>query len=114
MCSGLKWCEEHKILNREEQESDEPLELFRNDSAGQGARKFFGFGLRLDGDGVEVEGSIVWLARFDAWLVTVVRCLIERKQSGGQKQKLYADTQGKILELAIAQLTESSQVIVQT
>lgn len=43
-------------------------------------------------EGNRVEGSIVQVARLDAWIATVATCLIERERRGYHRQKIYADT----------------------
>lgn len=40
----------------------------------------------------DVESWIVWLARVDARVTTVVICFTEWETQGGQGQKLYTDT----------------------
>lgn len=76
-------------------------------------RQFVWFNPRADSEEGEVEGSIVWLGLADACLATVLRCLTEQEMCRSQRQKLYTDTHGKMLELAMAQLTENVLVFVQ-
>lgn len=58
-----------------------------------------------------MEESDIWLARVDAWEATVIRCLNDQETREGQGQKLYADTQGKMLELLMAQLAGNAQFL---
>lgn len=67
---------------------------------------------RYDGAG-EVEGSVVYLARVDAWVVTLGKCSTEREARRGQRQKLYADTRVNIPGLPMNQLSGSERVFVQ-
>lgn len=76
-----------------------------------GCLRFFGFNPRGNGKEGEVERSMVWLTRVDAWLVFVVGSLTEQESGGGQQQNLYADKQRRMLELAMVQLTGNKQVL---
>lgn len=80
---------------------------------GAGCFRFFGVEPKEDGEGGEVDGSIVGLHRVGAWMAAVVRCLTERETCGCQLQKLYTETKGITLELSMAQLTGKVQVLMQ-
>lgn len=64
-----------------------------------------------DGAGV-VKVSMFWIDWVDARGVNLARRLTERETWGCQKQKLYADTQGEILELAMWLLIGGVRVFV--
>lgn len=53
---------------------DDYLDLFGNKLGELAVEKFLRFSARSRGDTGEIEGSIVWLARIDAWVTIVVRC----------------------------------------
>lgn len=63
-------------------------------------------------DAGEIEGSIVCLARVDAWVADVVRRLMEWEIRRGRKQKPYADTHGRMLELSVERLIRNIGVLV--
>lgn len=46
------------------------------------ARKFFELNPKEDGEGGDVGGSILWPARVDAWVATVLSCLTDWKTCG--------------------------------
>lgn len=80
---------------------NEDLELSRNDMVIQVVEEFLEFNERSRYGAGEFEGWIVRLARVGAWVGTVVTCLTEQITSGGRRKKSYADTKGKMLELAV-------------
>lgn len=81
----------------------ETLALFRNETAKQVFKEFLGYDPKRE-DGSYVHGTIMSIARLDAWVATVVLCLVEREKRGGQRQKEYADTFGRMLETATKQV----------
>lgn len=60
-----------------------------------------------------MKWSIVWIARVDEWVAAVVRCLPEWETRSCQREKVYADIRGDMLELAMAQRTMKVRVFVQ-
>lgn len=60
-----------------------------------------------------MEGSRVWLARVDASLATVMRCVTEQEAGDGQQPNLYGYRQGNNLDIEIGQLTGNLQIFVQ-
>lgn len=63
-----------------------------------------GFSANSRGSAEEVEKAIIFLALVGAWEGTVAICLTECGTPGGQRQKLYADIERNILELAMQEL----------
>lgn len=59
------------------------------------------------------KGSIAWLTRFHASVASVMRCLTEREMRKFSQQKWYADTQGKILQLAMVPMSWNGWALVQ-
>lgn len=55
-------------------------------------------------DGNHVEGTHVSIARLVAWVMTGVRCLVEEKKRGEQRQKEYAEAHGSTVETVARQL----------
>lgn len=47
-----------------------------------------------------MEGAITFISRLDAGVVTVVHCLGEKENRGGHRQKLYADTNERMINTA--------------
>lgn len=80
---------------------------------GEGCSLNHGSNLKWYGEGGEVERFIVWQAQVDVWAATVMRCLVEHETGRGLQQKMYAARNGKMLELAIAQLTGNLHLSVQ-
>lgn len=76
---------------------DEYLEPFRNEVSTQIAEDSLGFIAKIHSDAGEVERSIFWLARFDAWVAAVAIISTEQEASQGQRGKLYVDTRGNML-----------------
>lgn len=79
---------------REVEQTYERLAMFHNEMAVSVVRKFSGFSPREEGEKEEVERFIVCLARLDAWVVTVVRCLTARETcwvSGGSWTQTHRD-----------------------
>lgn len=50
-----------------------------------------------------VNGSVVWLARLNAWTTVVVTCFMEREKQGGYHQMLCADKSGRMAKLMVEQ-----------
>lgn len=63
-------------------------------------------------NGSMVEGTIMSVARLDAWNATEVSCLVERETCGGHGQQQYTDTYGRMMEVAIKQLIGSVRELV--
>lgn len=63
------------------------LELLQNKVQIVVEEDFLWFSVKRCNCSGEVEGSVVWLSRIDAWLGTVVRCLTERVTKISQQQK---------------------------
>lgn len=78
---------------------DELLEPLKNDE--RRAVLYKCLGLTLSDEGKEgyviVEWSIICLLRLDAWISTVVLCLMERETRGEYHQKVYFDTYRRFL-----------------
>ena len=53
------------------------------------------------------ESSILQLARMDAWIMTVLECMMANEKRGGSRQKLYMETYQKFLPIALGQLSEA-------
>ena len=53
-----------------------------------------------------VEMSIIWLARLDALIMTVLNCMNADEGRGGQRQRLYVYTFTKYLPIAMCQISE--------
>lgn len=51
-----------------------------------------------------VEGKIMSIACLNAWVTTSAHCLVERKNHGGQHQKVYADRDERLVDTATKQL----------
>lgn len=66
--------------------------MFRNELVIGIVVAYLGFIASSHAGAVEVERSIVWVARVDACVVTVSICLTQREAQGGQREKFYADT----------------------
>lgn len=89
----------HQRLDREEQGSDEHLELFQTEMALLFVLKIFGFNFRGDEEEEELKGSYFWLGRVDACGATRMSWLTKLGTGRGQRQELYPDVQGHMLEL---------------
>ena len=100
----------------EEGEEEEMYGLFRNDAAKTVWAQFVSHKVwktskeeeEEDGDDQKEvpESSILQLARMDAWIMTVLDCLLADEKRGGKRQKLYVDTFQKFLPIAMGQLSE--------
>lgn len=118
--SGMKesevkseWLNKQQKFGNDGESNDEYLELFRNEVAPWIVEKLFWFSLKILDDGGELEESIVWLTCVDALAAPVHRCLTGQETGGGQKQKLYAATQGNMPELALDHLIGNVREFVQ-
>ena len=56
------------------------------------------------GDGTVVESSILYLARFDAWIPTVAKCLSIPDGRGGQRQGIFSKYYHSFLTFAVQQI----------
>ena len=97
---------EEEIYEEYEEEDDEKYELFRNERARRVRTEFMaslqGKSVKdmLDSEdegnggenGTEMQSIVLWVARLDAWILTVVKCMSTEESRGGQRQKLYVDT----------------------
>ena len=54
-----------------------------------------------------VHGSILSLARLDAWIVSVIKCLVNNRAKGNEKQKMYIRMFNKFLPQALSQILSS-------
>lgn len=113
VCSRVECREKQERFDKEDEGSNGYLELFRNEVVVLVVCEFVGLSPREDDEKGEVEGSLFWLVLVNAWVATAVGCLTERGIYGDQRQKLYADTLGKMLKPAIVQLTGNVQLFVQ-
>lgn len=86
-------------------ESAGTLAPFRNDVEGRTLRDFLVYGSRQK-DGNYVDGPTISIASVDAWVVTMVLCLLERERHAEDRQKEYVDKYGSTVETAIKQLFE--------
>lgn len=95
--------EKGKIMYRM---NEEKLNSMKNEISRNVFKEVFGFDAGCKERGiVEVaDGSIVWLERPEAWEATVAGCLTERGSRGVYRQKLYWDTYGKQLAMAVEPL----------
>lgn len=84
--------------------SEENLELFQNEGEIRVVEEFSTFSARSCSGVGEVERPIVWLALVDTRVGTVIMYSTKPETQKGQKLKLYADAQGKMLKLAVEQL----------
>lgn len=57
-----------------------------------------------------MEGPLLSFVQLEAWVVTVIECFLERKTSGGHRQKEYAYTFLKNVKLAIEQISGQIRV----
>lgn len=87
--------------------------MLRNDEKSCVLEIFLGLGGNSRDDAKEVERSIVWMSRFNAWVTMAVRYLTKLETLGCGTQKLYADKQGNLLKLVVKLLTEVVRVSVQ-
>lgn len=53
------------------------------------------------------------IARMDAWVMTVVCCLVEKEDRAGHRQKEYNETYGRIVENMTKQLIGNGRKLVQ-
>lgn len=99
-----------QTVDSEEQPIDGNLSLFGSEMAIRAVHEFIGFVPELQPEsGTEVtfvEGSILALARLDAYVATVVTCFSDdgTDKAGGHRQKLYHDTFATFLPKAFNQL----------
>lgn len=99
-----------------ENEEDEKYGLFRNETAKKVWAQYTsvksGKGLSRgveddDGEKEIPESTILQLARLDAWIMTVLKCMVVTEIRGGQSQKIYMDTFQEFLPIAMGQLSEA-------
>lgn len=90
------------------------LQLFRNVISLHVPHVFVAFMPRRGGKGVQnaLNGSIVRLARLNAWMATIVTSLTERHE-GGHRPKLYEDTYRRTVRGPMNQLIGSLRVSVE-
>lgn len=55
----------------------------------------------------------MWHSRLNAWMATVVTCLVERETLSGYLQKLYTDKCCRIVKLVIKNLAGNVRVFVE-
>lgn len=55
----------------------------------------------------------MWHVHLDAWARTYVKCLTKKKAWGGQREKLYTATYGRLLLLELEQLTGNNLTFVE-
>lgn len=95
-------CEGHIVTPR----LQEPVEgdlFFRNAAAVQVIEAFLGFAPVLE-DGAVVQSSILYLARLDAWIATVAKCLGIPEGRGGQRQRTFNDYYHSFFTLSVEQI----------
>ena len=73
--------------------------FFQNGIGPQVFRDFLGFDPRRDLEGT--DGSILTLARLDAWLMTSIKLLHEKTSKGGHRQRLFQDAFNTFLDKSI-------------
>ena len=59
------------------------------------------------GGGEELETSMLSLARLDAWIMTVLKCLGSEEDRGGNRQRTYGETFMEFLPMAMEQIIAS-------
>lgn len=79
------------VADRDEDDKDEHLCLFENSISVDIFYTFLDYGL-LNGNDDTMAGSIILLARLEAWVATVQACLEQSKTFDEHRQKLYGDT----------------------
>lgn len=107
---GSEWQHWQKRFDNDRDGKDEHPELFRNEIAMPVDGEVSGFSVKRCGDAGRIKWSIVCSARVGVWVAAVGRCSTERETHEGQEQKLYANTQGNLLELAMEQLNGNVRV----
>ena len=55
-------------------------------------------------NGTEMQSAVLWVARQNAWIITVVKCMKKEENRGGQLQKKCVDTFTEMLSIAMGQL----------
>lgn len=92
---------------------DEYVQLFRNQVKIRRVEEIWWFNAGSCVGAGKDEGSIVSPARGEALIATLNRCLREQDARKCQRQKLYAETQGKKLQLAMKQMIGNVRVLLQ-
>jgi len=108
-------CEESQENGNEEEEK---YGLFRNESAktvwaqfknvkkGQSSVTLVAQVVgEEEGEKETPESTILQLARLDAWVMTVLKCMVAEETRGGHRQREYIDTFKELLPIAMGQLS---------
>lgn len=73
-----------------------------NEVLEQVLRGFLGY-VTKQKDGTYVAVKFMSVGRLHAWMMTVVRCLVDDEKCRGHHQKLYVDSYGRIVEIELKQ-----------
>ena len=87
----------------EEEEDEEKLNLFRNEIGPAVLHDFIGY-IPENGEGEPVEGTVMSIARVDAWINSCVNLLILKEYRGGGRQKEFNRMFSMYLKVASEQL----------
>ena len=58
----------------------------------------------MEGEKETPESTVLQLARMDAWMMTVRKCMVAEETRGGKRQRKYIDTFKELLPIAMGQL----------
>lgn len=89
------------------------LVIFWTKLAIRAVQKFIEFGTEISEDAEEIKNPSVLWARANTWIRTVAGWLTEWEARGDQMQRLYAETQGNILELSMEQFIRNVMLFTQ-
>lgn len=84
----------------------ERLDFSRNDISVRVCRAIFGYsptGTEKERASWLSNGSVVWLARLEAWVRTVVKRLTEKETSGGHRRMLCTEIYWRLMLLSMEQ-----------
>ncbi|KAI0557852.1 hypothetical protein FGB62_257g02 [Gracilaria domingensis] len=91
---------------------DEQDALFGNSVAFQVLQEFRGYDVEEE-YGTQADGTILLLARLDAWVYSVVKLLVTGSRRGRQRQREFSKAFGEILPACMEQLIHTAYNIVE-
>lgn len=105
------WRDDLEKFKHDGEGRDEYAEMFQNEVENRVLLKTLSISTRSPDGAGDCYRSIACLTMFDVWIGTVVWSLTELEKKGGQRQNLFADTQRKMLKLALELMNGNVNVV---